>query len=364
MLTIGVLGASGFIGHRTVEILHRQGHQVRPIGRSPGGFKDFADSGLDCRIANALDQRALQRAVAGCDILVHSILGSPGLIRASAVPAYRAAQAVGVRRLIFLSSMCVHSQAPAPGTTEESVLSDRQLFPYNTAKIYAERQLLKLRSRGRVEVVIFRPGIVFGPRSRWITNLADDLLKGSAYLINQGSGVCNTVYVDNLVQAMTLAMTVPEADGQAFFVGELELVTWAKFFGSIATALGIPFEQIHSARVPGFERSWQQQLKAKLWDSVLAQTLLAQVSEEMKQGIKQGMFWKSSRTSPPLDPAVSKAKVSVTAEMAALQQCEFKLPLDKAQQILGYQPRVSFPQAMDDCIEWLAREGYPIVLNR
>lgn len=362
MITVGILGASGFIGNRAVEMLQLEDAvEVRPIVRTASSLEGSNWSHLDGRIANALDQSALQKAFTGCDVVVHSVLGSPGLIRGSVIPAYRAAQAAGVRRLIYLSTMCVHGQAPAPGTDESSFLSRRQPFPYNSAKIYAEQKLLRLRAKGSVEVVIFRPGIVFGPQSRWVIELADHLLQGTAYLVNGGTGICNTIYVDNLVHAIRLALTVAEADRQAFLVGEQEVVTWADFYRPVAEALGIDPSQIPHVEAPKFTRSWKQRVLGPVWDSALVQKTLSLLSDDLKRTVKEALFPRSKPATslPPTLP--SKPKLIVTQEMALLQQCQYKLPFKKAEKILNYEPIVSFPEASHRSVDWLASAGYPVI---
>ncbi|NER79873.1 MAG: NAD-dependent epimerase/dehydratase family protein, partial [Leptolyngbya sp. SIO1D8] len=282
-------------------------------------------------------------------------------------PAYQAAQAAGVRRFIYLSTMCVHGQAPVPGTDESSPLIAKYDFSYNNAKIYAEQKLLKLRSKGSVEVVIFRPGIVFGPRSRWIRTLADELLQKTVYLIQNGQGICNTTYVDNLVHGMELAIAAPEADGQAFFIGEDERITWADFYQPVAEALGISLEQIPSASVPEFKLSQKQRFASPIWNSVLVQKSLALVGDDFKQKLKQSLpRQKKSQPSVSKPPSISQAwkEPVVSREMAALQQSQYKLPLQKAQQLLGYEPLVSWKEANAACLDWLMKEGYPIQASR
>ncbi len=367
MTTVGVVGASGFIGNRTVEMFDDDGLTVRPILRAESSRSRLSRPGLDCRIANALDQGGLRRAFDGCEVVVHSVLGSAGMIRGSAAPAYRAAQAAGVRRLIYLSTMCVHGQAPRQGTDESSPLDKKgHDFPYNAAKIDAERQLLLLRKRGDVEVVIFRPGIVFGPRSRWITGIADELLKGTAGFIDQGRGICNTTYVDNLVQAMHLAISSLSADREAFFIGENEIVTWADFYGFLATGLGLDISQVPTIDTPQFSKgSLKKRMITAVWDSVPAQKLLSLMSEEQKQKLK-GTNKKQRPSPPPLVPPLSTPivwKPEISREMAALQQSRFKLPLQKAKSLLGYEPKVSFTTACLHSLIWLADSGYPVAVQ-
>jgi hypothetical protein len=50
----------------------------------------------------------------------------------------------------------------------------------------------------------------------------------------------------------------------------------------------------------------------------------------------------------------------VSAEMADLHGCGYKLPLEKAHRILGYEPLLSFEEGCRRSIDWLRFAGYPI----
>lgn len=357
MVRIGVVGASGFVGNRAVELLHAGETEVRAIGRSPASFERLTYKDVDCRVANAFDQSELEAAFRGCDVVIHSILGSPGLIKGSIAPTYKAAEKAGVRRILYLSSMIVHRPAPAPGTTEASPMVENQPYAAHPAKINAERKLLQLRRNGSVEVTIFRPGIVFGPRSRWVTDLANQLTQGTAYFINGGKGICNTVYIDNLIHAMHLAMTASGADGEAFFVGDRECVTWFDFYRPFAEAFGIDPAQIPQLAAPEFPaQSWKQRIKGSLWDSEIVQKILALISDDFKQTLKQA---NPKRGKPSLEPVPQETvkQPVVTQMMAELQQSQYKLPYTKAERILGYSPIVSFSEGCRRSVQWLAQSG-------
>jgi 2-alkyl-3-oxoalkanoate reductase len=350
-MRIGVVGASGFVGQRAIEMLQASGDEVRPIVRSAASCDRLAQLDLDCRIANCFDRGSLAAAFAGCEVIIHSILGSPGLIRGSITPTYQAAQRAGVRRIVYLSSMIVHTSAPAVGTTEATPPITAQPFPTHNAKIDAERRLWQLRQQGDVEVTIFRPGIVFGPRSRWVTGLAASLCEGRAYLLDRGSGICNTVYIDNLIHAIRLAMTVPAADGEAFFVGDRERVTWLDFYQPFADALGVDLAQLPAVTVPTFTHSRSELAIDSVRNSAIVQQAIALIPTALKQ-----QFKRSSTTSPipPTQPAPNAAPPVVEEMMSILQRSPYQLPFTKAEQILGYQPIVSFPEGCDRSIAWLA----------
>jgi nucleoside-diphosphate-sugar epimerase len=360
MLKVAILGASGFIGSRTVEMLHlAKLAEVRPVVRCFASLALPSRFEIVCQVADAFDQAALRRAFAGCDVVVYAVAGDRNVILGTLVPTYRAAQAAGVRRLVYLSTAAVHGQAPAPGTDEDSPLSARQSIPYNNAKVRAERHLRRLRNQGTVEVVILRPGIVFGPRSPWITSFANALLKSQAYLVQRGQGICNSIYVDNLVHAIYLAMTSSEADGEAFLIGDQEEVTWADLYQPIAEAFGFDLTHVPEAPVPAFSVSWHERLQT-ICAAAPVQAFLSLFPGQLRQGVRialsGGQASSYSSWTMPIQPAPV-----VTREMALLYQCQYKLPFAKATRLLGFKPIIAFPEACRRTVAWLAFAGYRCV---
>jgi nucleoside-diphosphate-sugar epimerase len=107
--------------------------------------------------------------------------------------------------------------------------------------------------------------IVFGPRSQyWTAQIAADLLSGKAYLIDGGSGICNSVYVDNLVHAMWLAAVNEKAAGQEFIITDGERVTWRDLYSAVAAAVGVDM-----ASVPCIESAALASLRREQRDAPL-----------------------------------------------------------------------------------------------
>jgi nucleoside-diphosphate-sugar epimerase len=347
------------MGGRIVEMFHLNGWAtVRPVVRQPQALIRACRFALDGRIADGFDTEALRAAFAGCDGVVHAIAGSPSTILGTLEPVYRAAEACGVRRLVYLSSASVHGQSPTPGTTEASRLSERQSLAYNNTKVRAERLLGRLRSRGRVEVVYLRPGIVYGPRSYWIGGLADELLAAEAYLVGGGLGICNSAYVDNVVHAIRLALSTPAADRQAYLIGDAEEVTWADLCRPVAEALGIDFE--HVPRPGPTWTAGRPSLRERLRrvrGSPLGRSVLAALPVPLREGLRAGLA--ASRREREASGAPPEPQV--TEERAMLHTCRYRLPWTKAETELGYLPIVSFAEGCRRSIGWLAYAGYPVV---
>ncbi len=368
MLNVAILGANGFIGSRTVEMFHLGGlAEVRPIVRTMSSLARLSRFDLDCRVADAFDQSALRAAFEGCDVVVHAIAGDRKTIVETLAPTYQAAQEAGVRRLVYLSTASVHGQSPRPGTDENSPLNDRQPIDYNNSKVQAEQQLRELRKKGSVELVMLRPSIVFGPRSFWISSFASDLLAGQAYMVDGGKGICNSIYIDNLIHAIYLAMTASGVDGEAFLVGDDEEITWAEFYRPIAEALGFDLNQVpHVTYTPPIPTQ-KERLKAVL-ASPPSRVFLSLFPYKLRYAIRIGLYTLLKPPRPRFSPWTfpklqqqSPPEPVATLEMAFLHQCQYKLPDTKARKMLGYQPIVSFPEACRRSITWLAFAGYPVI---
>jgi nucleoside-diphosphate-sugar epimerase len=352
-MKIALMGASGFIGSRMVEMFHlgRLG-DVRPIVRSYGSLARLARFDLDWRLANAADENALKKAFEGCDLVVHCVHGHPDIVEGSIAPTYRAARRVGVKRMVYLSTASVHGQSPSAGTDETSPLSDRQATDYNNRKVRAERLLLRERKRGSTEVVILRPGIVFGPRDRWITGIANDLVREKAFLVEGGKGICNSIYVDNLVYAIKLALSAVGADGEAFLVGDRETVTWANITYQVADAFGISRDEIKTLAAPEFRSSFADNVN-HFRGHWATQSVLPIIPARLKRIAKASLAaWPNTQAISLWSlPALPQPHVS--REMSELHRCQVKLPFDKAKQILGYEPVVSFQDGLFRTIQWL-----------
>ena len=362
---IAILGANGFIGSRTVEMLHLGGiAEVRPVVRTAQGLAGLSRFNLDCRIADARHEASVAVAVEGCDAIVHAVAGGPSTILKSAASVYRAAERAGIKRLVYLSTASVHGQSPPPGTDENARLSEHQPVAYNNAKVKAECRLLALRGRSPVELVILRPGIVFGPRSSWISQLAANLSMGTACWLDGGRGICNSIYVDNLVHAIQLALTANEADGEAFIIADEETVTWADLYRPVAAALGFDVADMPDASGIKGVRTWRDVL-----DALHRHPAIRPLWLHLPRRLRSTLIAALSPLPPPVPapwayPAIGGASHvphEATLEMAMLYRCTVKLSDAKARRVLGYKPIVTFAEGCRRTLGWLEFAGYPLV---
>jgi len=354
-----ILGAGGFIGYRLTEYLHLNSIAApRPIVRSFRSMARVSRFHLDVRLANATDVTSLSDALNGCDVAFHCVVGNRDTILNSVDAAYAACRQAGVRRLVYLSSAVVMGSSPEPGTDENTPLKENQRFEYNVSKVMAERRLRKLMGDGAVECVLLRPCIVFGPRSTyWSAQLASDLLAGKAYLINGGKGICNTIYIDNLVELMVLCATHPAATGNTYIAKDAERVTWRELYGSVAQAIGVDEASILNldldiaAGRSTLAKSWRGVARV-VWRNRLVRAAKELVRSEATVGLAIQLRAKLLTPSPTND-VKAESPYSLDPELVTLQMCRYELPTRKAAAELNFAPKVSFPEGARRTQEWL-----------
>ena len=363
-MRVAITGASGFVGNRIIESFFLgKVHDVVALARSNSGLALPARFDLPRRVCDHFSVEELAGAFEGCEAVVHTAFGSPLDEMNRAI--YLAADRAGVRRVVVLSSASIYNQNPEVGTTEESPLPTKPATPYNATKIIGDEVFRRLRARGKTEVVFLMPGIVFGPRSQWVANLAKKVSDGTAYLLGGGGGICNSVYVDNLVEAVRLALSAPGVDGESFFISDSETVTWADFYRPVVAALGAKFEELHFADPPVFTVSAGERMRGRiqgLASSKRVQKVKPHVPRSLVKVYKRAMFLASGGGLSQEDAwsLPEQRRPDITLEMSLLHQCAYKLPNAKAERLLNYRPVVNFAEGMKRSVAWLEFAGYPV----
>ncbi|HYF50922.1 MAG TPA: NAD-dependent epimerase/dehydratase family protein, partial [Planctomycetota bacterium] len=355
-----VLGAGGFVGARLVEVLNGDSRfNVRPVVRRFSALSRVARFDLKWRLADAKNEAELIRAFEGCESVVHCAAVNPADLDKNMEPVYRAAERAGVRRLAYLSSASVHGQSPEEGCDERAALRDDQELDYNNAKVRAEWELKRLRQSGRVEAITLRPGLVYGPRSRWIAETVRTISSGNAYLVGAGEGIFNGIYIDNLIHAILLSLTADadRCDKQAFLLGEEPLVRWRDFVRVLCDGMNRSFETISCVAGASEQRGgWKERIDS-VRTSSLAKSVLPLIPAKSKRAVKAALAAYSAPEARTDWSLPAPLPLEVTREMTLLHQCRWKFPYKKAADALGYAPLFTFDEGMRRSIDWLKAAG-------
>lgn len=232
-----VTGGSGFIGRRLVAALVQAGAEVTALGRTRHSAAALSDAPVRFVQGSLADAAAVRAAVAGQDIifnLAYDFRQSAAANIAAFETLVSAAEAEGRARIVHASSIVVYDGWP-DGTVSESSSMDRPGgSPYRRAKIAMERRLMA----GTLPAAILQPTIVWGAGSSlWTDGFAEALLAGGV-LVPEPEGLCQGVYVADVVQACLRAATLPDLGQERFIVSGSEPFPWSALLKGYARNLG------------------------------------------------------------------------------------------------------------------------------
>jgi nucleoside-diphosphate-sugar epimerase len=233
-----VTGASGFLGRAVVERLAARGDLnlrcfVRP-NSNVSGLEEIRNryprARLDFVIGNLASPDDARRAVQGVDTIYHlaaGMRGHPATIFVNTVVASKyLLEAIQdkKRRIVLISSLGVYGTSFLE--TDHLIGEDTELDPhpekrnvYFHAKIWQERLFRDHAARGRVDLVVLRPGILYGtanPNRGFPARIG--ILVGSLLIVLGGGSRLPLSHVVNCAEAVVLAGQNVEASGQSYNV--------------------------------------------------------------------------------------------------------------------------------------------------
>ena len=238
-----VTGASGFIGRALVADLAAAGRPVRAAMRQPADvFARSVEVVAVSDLTRPVEWRALLKGIETVVHLAGIAHAGPEIAetaydrvnRLATVELAEAAQRMGVRRLVFASSVRAQSGPVADRLLVESD-PPQPTDAYGRSKLAAENAL---RQSG-VPYTILRPVLVYGPGVKG--NLARLLqLAGKPWPLPFG-GFSNRRSVlarQNLVGAIHFALESPATAGETYLVADPEPVTLAEIVTAMRAGLG------------------------------------------------------------------------------------------------------------------------------
>ncbi len=235
-----VTGATGFIGGRLVERMLDQGAKVRCLVRNFASAARLARLPVEIVRIDLADGPAVAKALVGSDLVFHCAYDPRSVTQNQAAVRNLIAGCLAhqVERLVHISTFSVYEPFPDGDLTEATPDGDRS-WVYTRTKLDLENEIFRAVRDDALRATIVQPTVVYGPFARsWTNAPAEMLLYGTLILPDRGDGICNALYVDDLIDAMLLAALRDEAIGQRFLVSGPDIVTWGSFFEEFARAIG------------------------------------------------------------------------------------------------------------------------------
>ena len=178
-------------------------------------------------------------AVRGADVVVHCAMGDARATMEGTENVLAAALRENVRRVVHLSSAVVYGKVTGIVDERRPLQSDG--WSYTDWKIAGEKACEAARAAG-LDVAVLRPSIIYGPRAAtWALELGDRLVSGGWGSLGRfGDGICNLIFIDDLVEAIWRCCTHDAAVGGVYNVNGAHLLSWNDFFAAYNRALGLP----------------------------------------------------------------------------------------------------------------------------
>jgi nucleoside-diphosphate-sugar epimerase len=237
--TAAVTGAGGFIGGAICRALAAEGARVRGIDLAvpPGGLAP----GIELAEADVTDREAVAAALDGAELVVHAAAyvrewgEMEDFVRVNVggtVTVLDAAARAGVERVVHISSVVVYGYED-PTEQGEGAFRRACGMPYIDTKSASDRIAC---SRG---AVVIRPGDVYGPGSvPWVLRPLELAAANQLAVPGGDEGVMLALYVDDLAEAVLLALERGEP-GTAYAVwNDEERVSFERHFSRLAEVAG------------------------------------------------------------------------------------------------------------------------------
>ena len=144
----------------------------------------------------------------------------------------------GLSRFVYCSSIAALGLGRDLAGLNESAERKFCGIPYCDTKIMAEDLVADFCKKTDLDYTIVRPANVFGSGSVWVKEVLDAFKRSPFPLIEGGRAPGAFVYIDNLVEGMSLAGTSEMTRGKTYHYCDDFPITWADYLGTVSGWIG------------------------------------------------------------------------------------------------------------------------------
>ena len=330
-MKILITGASGFIGSFIVEEALRRGFETWAAVRKSSSREWLKDERINFIELNLSSKAQLVEQLKGkaFDYVVHAAGVTKCLNKAD----FRRINTEGtknlvdalietgmpLKRLVFVSSLSVFGAIREQQPYEEIRESDvpQPNTEYGRSKLAAEQYLDSLGSH--IPYIILRPTGVYGPKEKDYYIMAKSIKQHSDFAVGYRQQDITFVYVEDVVQAIFLALEKGE-NGRKYFLSDGQVYQSATFSKLIHEALGRP---------------WWIRLTVPEWVLRIV-TFCGEYTGRMTGKVT----------------ALNNDKYNI------LRQRNWRCDIEPARKELGYEPKVMLDEGVKRTIRWYQEHGW------
>ncbi len=330
MTEVLLTGGNGFVGRHVVSALLARGDGVRVLALPDEDTLWLNQRGVAVHRGDVRRPETLSEAMRGVERVLHlaammdvwrPLEDYHAVNVTGTVNVCRAALAVGVSRLVHMSSSSVYGVGLGYPADESAPLAPFP-DPYPITKALGDVAVQRMIDDERLPAAILRPDQIFGPGDDLhFGRMADRLRAGRSVIVGSGKNLVPLVYVTDAVQALLLALDLDRAAGQVYNVTNDHRLTQRELLDAIAHDLGAPPPRL---RVP--------------YRAVYAAGYLAERVAGMLPGERR--------------PRLTRLGV-------AFFGADDRYPIDKARRELGYAPQVDLRDGVRLAADWYRERHGP-----
>lgn len=320
-----VTGGTGFIGSHLVEALLQRGDHVVCLVRQKGNLQWLIGLPVELAVGDLTRPDSLAGTIDGFDRIYHVA----GVVRVAHPRAFQAVNHFGARNLVEAClrarhppSRFVHVSSQAavgPSDGGPPVAEEHEpcpIYPYGQSKLQGEREVLSRKDR--LDVVVVRPPIVYGPRDRALFTLFRLVQRGFCPIVGKAELRFSFCYVEDLIQGLLLAGESDGPSGRIYHIASEGAYTWEEVGEVAEAAMGV--------------RAWRVRVPLRLV------VLLAPLLEA----------WGRLSGKPAL---LDRGRVTAMAR-------SWILDISKAKRELSFAPRFDLKEGIRRTIQWYRKEGW------
>lgn len=250
-MRVFVTGGSGFVGQHLIRRLVGAGHEVRALARTDHAADLVGRAGAQPVLGDLSElvegdpPPRWTSALHGVDAVVHgaahmAFWGPDDLFRRTnlepSVALHRVAASSGVSRFVLISAASVASGTQRAPVVDERTDEGRPNIAYSRVKLATERTLLGVDTPTMTTVAL-RPPFIWGAGMSTLADFVAAVEAGRFSWIDNGRHTVDFVHVDNLTEAVRLALTRGRA-GRAYYVTDGTPLPAREFFTPLLATQG------------------------------------------------------------------------------------------------------------------------------
>jgi predicted dehydrogenase/nucleoside-diphosphate-sugar epimerase len=370
--SVVVTGGTGFIGANLIERLNELGSkQITVPVRNYRTCASVARFPVSLPIVDLLDYQQVKAVIKGARYVFHLAYGRDGNETAritvegtkNIVEAAIEAEAESV---IVLSTMYVFGHPNTKAEVDETWPYNSTGGEYGETKAQMEQWCLKrAKSSKNTRIVVLNPSCVYGPGGKTYTQMPVEMAKQGFFCwIENGCGIANYTFINNLIDAILLAARCPEAHGERFLIND-GITTWREFLTPLLASF---------AELPSYTKNELLALESQIPRPRLIDVVKAIVNEpKVMDKVRQTVLFQNLKKiieksnyrllenarkikqSSSYNYSVAEVPQSIPPSWLAdlFSQESTVFSSKKAQDILGWQPQIHLEKGQSLTTDWL-----------